>query len=316
MTRTGSTTRRPRRCCSWRDGWRSSTSRCCSRPGRRTCGRFDSGDLPQLRLGGLDLAASTDLLRERAGSTVSPEVAAQLVAGTGGNPLALRGDAAGALVRPAGRPRAPARPAADDRDHRARLPRPGPAPLAPMRSAGCWWPPPTDSMQPRHRGARRGGRSGPDADALAEAEGSGLRRITGGTVELRHPLVRSALYAARGQLRASPRARGAGRRAAARPDDADRRVWHRAAAADQPDAGVVDDLEAAATRGRAARWARGCGGGVGARRRAQRRHGAAGPRRTFAAAARRLAGRSARSVAHGSPTPPVPPPRTRSSWPT
>ena len=50
---------------------------------------FDFGDLPQLRLGGLDLAACTDLLREQTGSEVSPEVTAQLVSDTGGNPLAL-----------------------------------------------------------------------------------------------------------------------------------------------------------------------------------------------------------------------------------
>ena len=50
---------------------------------------FDFGELPNLRLAGLDLAASTGLLQERTGADVSPAVAAQLLASTGGNPLAL-----------------------------------------------------------------------------------------------------------------------------------------------------------------------------------------------------------------------------------
>ena len=48
-----------------------------------------SGELPVLRLAGLDLAASRGLLQERTGTEVSPSVAAQLLASTGGNPLAL-----------------------------------------------------------------------------------------------------------------------------------------------------------------------------------------------------------------------------------
>jgi hypothetical protein len=51
---------------------------------------FDTTDLPSLRLAGLGLAGATAVLAEQAGGDVSPEVAALLVANTGGNALALR----------------------------------------------------------------------------------------------------------------------------------------------------------------------------------------------------------------------------------
>src|SRR6478609_6552687 len=49
---------------------------------------FDTTDLPTLRLAGLGLAGAAAVLAEQAGGDVSPEVAALLVANTGGNPLA------------------------------------------------------------------------------------------------------------------------------------------------------------------------------------------------------------------------------------
>lgn len=51
---------------------------------------FDAPDLPTLHLPGLGLAAVSDLLRDQTGEEVSPEVGAQLLASTGGNPLALK----------------------------------------------------------------------------------------------------------------------------------------------------------------------------------------------------------------------------------
>jgi predicted ATPase len=50
---------------------------------------FDATGLATLRLPGLDLAGVRDLINERTGVLVGPEVAAQLLASTGGNPLAL-----------------------------------------------------------------------------------------------------------------------------------------------------------------------------------------------------------------------------------
>ena len=51
--------------------------------------RFDSGDLPTLAVGGVDAEAAGRLLAERTAAPVAAEVRNALVAGTGGNPLAL-----------------------------------------------------------------------------------------------------------------------------------------------------------------------------------------------------------------------------------
>lgn len=79
------------------------------------------------------------------------------------------------------------------------------------------------------------------------AERTGLVRVEGGEVRLRHPLVRSAIYQA---------ATFAERRethlvlAAAFTDEPDRRAWHLAAAALGPDAEVADALAESAERSR------------------------------------------------------------------
>ena len=90
---------------------------------------FDTTDLPTLRLAGLGLAGATAVLAEQTGGEVSPEVAALLVANTGGNPLALRELPSVLTPGPAGRDRAASAAAAGDRTHRASVPRPGPAPV-------------------------------------------------------------------------------------------------------------------------------------------------------------------------------------------
>jgi DNA-binding CsgD family transcriptional regulator len=81
---------------------------------------------------------------------------------------------------------------------------------------------------------------------LDEAEASGLLRVHDGVVEFRHPLVRSAVH--QGAPSRRRRAAHAALAAALTDADADRRAWHRAAAVDEPDAAVVDDLEQAAVR--------------------------------------------------------------------
>ena len=51
--------------------------------------RFDSEDLPELVVGGLDPDAAEALLREQAGAPLPADVCASLLRQTGGNPLAL-----------------------------------------------------------------------------------------------------------------------------------------------------------------------------------------------------------------------------------
>jgi DNA-binding CsgD family transcriptional regulator len=88
---------------------------------------------------------------------------------------------------------------------------------------------------------------GVEPAALDEAERSGLLVVDAGTVRVRHPLVRSAVYQA-----ATSRERREAHRALAEaidPDvNPDRYAWHRAAAVDGPDPTVVADLTAAGER--------------------------------------------------------------------
>jgi DNA-binding CsgD family transcriptional regulator len=87
--------------------------------------------------------------------------------------------------------------------------------------------------------------AGPDARALAPAEQLGLVKVDRAGLHFSHPLVRSAIY------HSAPFAqRAAAHRelASALHDQPDRRAWHLAAAALQPDENVAALLEATATQ--------------------------------------------------------------------
>jgi DNA-binding CsgD family transcriptional regulator len=94
------------------------------------------------------------------------------------------------------------------------------------------------------RAARR---LGVPEDALTAAERSGVVSVQGMSLELRHPLVRSAAYqrAASAERRAVHLALA---EALDREVEQDQRAWHLAAAAPGPDARVADELAAAAER--------------------------------------------------------------------
>jgi DNA-binding CsgD family transcriptional regulator len=87
-------------------------------------------------------------------------------------------------------------------------------------------------------------------DALVPAEAAGLVRVEPGGVVFRHPLVRSLAYSAAdpGERRAAHQAL-----ADALPGDADRdrRAWHLAAAATEPDEELAELLDATADRAEA-----------------------------------------------------------------
>jgi len=87
--------------------------------------------------------------------------------------------------------------------------------------------------------------AGPDARALAPAEQLGLVKIGRTGLQFSHPLVRLAVY------HSAPFARRAAAHrelASALPDQPDRRAWHLAAAALQPDEQVAALLEATAAQ--------------------------------------------------------------------
>ena len=221
--------------------------------------RFDAPDLSTVVVGGVTGEDATALLAGRTGVPVDPAVRDELVAGTGGNPLALV-ELAGQL-------------SGEQLAGRAPLPAPLPLTGGIERAFGERY---RRLGEPAQRfllvaaaddTARltvvRDAAEHVDAgdEALDEVERAGLLRVDGDRVSLYHPLVRSAAYRA---------ATSAQRRSAHQAladvlaGDPDRRAWHLAAAADRPDEDVVAALdgvaERAAARGgheaAAAAWAR------------------------------------------------------------
>lgn len=207
--------------------------------------RFEPADLPVINLAGLDLAGVSAILAEETGAEVAPEVSALLLANTGGNPLAIR-ELPSVLSTQHLRGEAPLPPRLPvteriervflDRAHRlsqdaqtlllvasaddsARL-------ATVLQAAKCL---------------------GADPDSLAEVERSELVTVAEDHITLRHPLVRSAMYAAAPSAERR-RVHAALASVLTRTEDADRRAWHRSSSVVEPDASVVADLVEAAER--------------------------------------------------------------------
>jgi DNA-binding NarL/FixJ family response regulator len=207
--------------------------------------RFDVDDLPQIVLPELDAADAGALLTATTGIAVPGEVLDQLVQGTGGNPLAIV--ELGAAL------------SSDQLTGQAPLP--GDLPLTAGVERVF-----LDRVRRLPSGAQTfllvasaddSGRAtivrqaalalGASDEAISAAEDSGLIDVVEGTVRLRHPLVRSAVYGAAtsSQRRAAHRALAG---ALVEGMDLDRRAWHRAAAAEGPDESVVTALDEVAER--------------------------------------------------------------------
>jgi DNA-binding CsgD family transcriptional regulator len=200
---------------------------------------LDGADLPALRLGGLSRDEASALLGGLTG------IAAQrLHDATAGNPLALlelADDAHELELAPEG---APVRVSA--RIARAFVRRVEGLDLLARRALVLAAASDSGDLPMLERAAVR---LGVDLSALAVTEGAGLVNVGAGSVEFRHPLARSAIYAD-----ASAEDRRAAHRALAEalPDrDVDRRAWHLAAAALGTDESASAALEQAGIRSRA-----------------------------------------------------------------
>jgi DNA-binding CsgD family transcriptional regulator len=199
---------------------------------------LDGADVPTLRLIGLSTGEAATLL-----DGLSPAAAERLHGATAGNPLALielAADARDLALAPEGAP-----VLVSTRISRAFLRRVGGLDEAGRRALVLAATSDSGDLSMLEVAASR---LEIDLAALAVGEGAGLITLRAGSVEFRHPLARSAIYAA-----ASPEERRDAHRAlaSALPDrDIDRRAWHLAAAAVGTDDAASAALEQAGLRGR------------------------------------------------------------------
>ena len=216
---------------------------------RQLLGPLDIAELPLAALGP---TAVRSLLEDRAGAGLPDRVVNELAARTGGNPLALvEAPAQLSAGQLSGTDLLPPDLALSARMERTFLDRcrqlSADAQTLMLLAAA------DDSLH--HAELRRAGRELDVAEhAFVEVERSGLLRVDGDLVRVRHPLVRSAIYqaATASERRVAHAALAAALDAGAGSgggDDSDRRTWHQAAAADGPDEAVAGQLaDTGATR--------------------------------------------------------------------
>jgi DNA-binding CsgD family transcriptional regulator len=215
-----------------------------ARTGEPGAPEFAPTGLPVLQLGGLDDSAARQLLERRTGGPVPDEVAERLLADTGGNPLALlelpTELSAAQLHGQVPMPQQLTLTAGVERAflNRSRRLSPQVQTLLLVAAADA-----TGRVGTVRHAAQV---LGVDDTAWDEAERSGLLHISGETVAVRHPLVRSAIY----QAATSFERRQVHRvlADAIAPTDRDRATWHRAAAAEGPDSDLADALHDVAAR--------------------------------------------------------------------
>src|SRR4051794_26186151 len=210
-------------------------------------GHLETRDLPSLTLAGLDAEAAAALLHQRSGLSAAASVRERLIEQTGGNALALLelpGELSAAQIT-GSEPLPDALPLTGQVEaaflsRAVQLTEPAQRLLLVAAAEG------SEDLPTVIRAAESFG-AGPDA--LTVVEEAGLVRVRGSRFEFRHPLVRSSVYgAAPSVLRREAHAA----LAAALPEHdeacADRRAWHLASAALEPDVDVVAALEDTAER--------------------------------------------------------------------
>jgi DNA-binding CsgD family transcriptional regulator len=207
--------------------------------------RFDSAAFESIEVRGMTLDDTVELL----GHNVDPNVAQRCLEVAEGNPLALREFAR--LLNDdqlAGRTRLPDDLPVGDRLVRSFVDRVNqlddPAKRAVAVAAAAHEP---GAAVIRSAATQLGARA---ADLVA-AEAAGIIRVLSDSVELTHPLMRTAIHDALGPATM----RQAHAALANVVADADKRAWHLASAAIGPDAGVADALaEVAHTADRRGAW--------------------------------------------------------------
>ena len=208
---------------------------------------FAAPSLPELPVDGLTRDAAAALLDDHTRGSLSSDVRDQLVEATGGNPLALL-ELSSALSDDQ---RAGAEPLlgplpVSGRIERAFLVRvrrlPAPTQVVLLVAAA-------DESGDLATVLDAAGRLGVAVEALDSAESADLVRVRGARIELRHPLLRSAVYQGAPASRRR-QAHAALAQVLTGQAQADRRAWHRAASSIEPDPAVVEELERAAQRAR------------------------------------------------------------------
>jgi hypothetical protein len=203
---------------------------------------FDSSALPRLSVGGVDQEAARMLLISHAGRPIPSDTADWLYQATGGNPLALV-----ELAADAPRLRADVfdRPlAVGPRVEQAFLRQIERLPDELRRALLIAAASDSGDLKPILLALEA---DGIPERAVEAVESAGLWRVRNGSLEFRHPLIRSAAYQAAPQLTR----REAHRRLAevlTGVREVDRRAWHLASAALGPDEQVAAALEEAAQR--------------------------------------------------------------------
>lgn len=207
--------------------------------------RFDAPGIADLELRGLDGEAALAVLSERAGRPVAEQVRNELLRRTNGNPLALM-ELSGVLTdeQLSGRARLPPQLPLTEGVETAFLDR---VRRLPDETQVLLLVAAADDSGRLAAVVAAAGRLGATDAALDAAERSGLVRVTGADLTLRHPLVRSAVYGA-----ATSAQRRAAHRALAEvltaPTDLDRQTWHRSLAASGVDESLAAALDAVADR--------------------------------------------------------------------